>query len=315
VVAAQIYCAKSLGWSIIVENRDAFSGCHPIVNFIYFTFVIGFSMVYMHPAALTASALCAFSYSVYLGGGKAARRGLTYMLPMLLFAALINPAFNHQGGTILSYLPSGNPLTLESILYGVAAAAMLVAVITWFGCFNQVMSSDKFIYLFGRVIPALSLIVSMSLRFAPLFSAHIRVISDAQKCLGRDMSQGSVLRKAKHGVHILSIMITWALENAIEIADSMKSRGYGLPGRTAFSIYRFDRRDRRALAFILLCGGYVLVGTALGGMYYRYFPTYRSNWDLYSVSIAMAYFALCAAPLIMNLREDWIWKKHIESTT
>ena len=44
-------------------------------------------------------------------------------------------------------------------------------------------------------------------------------------------------------------MVTWSLESAIDTADSMRSRGYGEPGRTAFSIYRFDDRDRG----LLLC--------------------------------------------------------------
>lgn len=73
----------------------------------------------------------------------------------------MNLAFNHQGATILAYLPSGNPLTLESIAYGFAAAAMLAAVVLWFSCWNTVMTSDKLMHLFGRVVPALSLLLSM----------------------------------------------------------------------------------------------------------------------------------------------------------
>ena len=46
-------------------------------------------------------------------------------------------------------------------------------------------------------------------------------------------ASGSLLQRLKNAITILSIMVTWALENAIETADSMKSRGYGLPGRTA----------------------------------------------------------------------------------
>jgi energy-coupling factor transport system permease protein len=301
-----------------MANRDAFSGCHPIVNFVYFALVIGFSTAHTHPGALAVSLVCAVSYSVYLGGGKAARRGLLFLLPMMLFATVLNVAFNHRGGTILTYLPSGNPLTLESILYGAAAAVMLAAVVSWFlGCFNQVMSTDKLIYLFGRAAPALALIFSMSLRFVPRFRAHIRVISDARKCVGRDVSDGNIYQKVKHGIRILSMMITWALENAIEIADSMKSRGYGLSGRTAFSIYRFDRRDRGMLIFISLCGGYVAAGTALGGLYHRYLPTFRASWNIYTASVLLAYLALGMAPLILNLREDLLWKKirRIESTT
>ena len=290
-------------------NRDTFSGFHPIVNFVYFGFVLAFAMVYTHPVCLAISLLCAFTYSVYLNGKKAVRFNLIYMLPMLIMAALLNPAFSHEGGTILTYLPSGNPLTLESIIYGVAAAVMLVTVITWFSCFNAVITSDKFVYLFGRIIPALSLILSMSLRFVPRFKRQIKVISNAQKCVGRDISDGNLLQKAKHGIRILSIMVTWALENAIETADSMKSRGYGLPGRSAFSIYRFDRRDGYALLFVLSCAVYIIAGSAMGGLYFRYYPTIQGLWNSpHAVSIFIVYAALCLTPLYVNIREDMTWK-------
>jgi len=299
----------------MVNNKDAFSGFHPLVNFLYFGFVLAFAMIFTHPVCLGLSLLCAFTYSVYLNGRKAVRFTLIYMLPMLIIAALMNPAFNHQGGTILTYLPDGNPLTLESILYGLAAAAMLVTVVTWFSCFNAVITSDKFVYLFGRVIPALSLILAMSLRLVPRFKAQIKVISGAQRCVGRDASSGNILQKAKHGIRILSIMVTWALENAIETADSMKSRGYGLPGRTAFSIYRFDRRDRNALLFILACAAYIIAGYFTGGLYFRYYPTVKVLWDTpYAVSLFAAYLALGAFPLIVNIKEDLIWKSIASKT-
>jgi len=292
-----------------MKNKDAFSGYHPIVNFLYFGFVLAFAMIYTHPVCLIISLICAFVYAVYLNGRKAIRFTLIYMLPMMLFAALLNPMFNHQGGTILAYLPNGNPLTLESVMYGIAAASMLVAVITWFSCFNTVITSDKFVYLFGRIIPALSLILAMALRFVPRFKAQIKIVSNAQKCVGRNVSDGSILQKAKHGIRILSIMVTWALENAIETADSMKSRGYGLPGRTAFSIYRFDKRDRNALLFILACAAYIITGSVTDGLYFRYFPTIQGLWDTpYAVSIFIVYAALCIMPVILNIKEDLVWK-------
>ena len=178
------------------------------------------------------------------------------MLPMLIMTALINPAFNHEGVTIIDYLPSGNPLTLESIIYGLCAAAMIVSVICHFSCYNEIMTSDKFICLFGRIIPAMSLIISMTLRFVPKFAAQLKVVTNAQRCMGRDVSEGSIIKRAKNGLNILGIMTTWSLENAIETADSMKSRGYGIPGRTAFTIFTFDKRDWKALICILVSGLY-----------------------------------------------------------
>jgi energy-coupling factor transport system permease protein len=237
------------------------------------------------------------------------------MLPLLVITALLNPLFNHEGGTILTYLPGGNPLTLESILYGIAASLMLITVIAWFSCFNEVMTSDKFVYLFGRIIPALSLILAMALRFVPRFRAQIKVISNAQKCVGRDVSSGNILRKMKHGIKILSILITWALENAIETADSMKCRGYGLPGRTAFSIFRFDRRDLYALLYILICAATVISGALLKVYRFRYFPPVKGYWSgLWTAFVFIAYLALGAFPVIVNIIEEKTWKS-IESKT
>ena len=305
-----------MGWEALRGmNKDAFMGFHPTVNLLYFTAVIGFAMFFSHPVCQAMSLPCAFVWSVYIGGGKAVRFSLIYMLPMLLFTALLSPAFNHQGGTILTYLPSGNPLTLESILHGISASVMLITVILWFSCFNAVMTSDKFVYLFGRVTPALSLILAMALRFAPRFRARIKVISNAQKCVGRDMKSGNLFRKMKHGVRILSIMVTWALENAIETADSMKGRGYGLPGRTAFSIYRFDRRDGRALIYILACAGVVTAGAAMGAYHFRYFPTLKGEWSgMTAVTVFAAYFALCAFPIMINVKEDLVWRAIVSKT-
>ena len=289
--------------------RDAFSSYHPLVNFSYFTFVFAFSMVFMHPVCLGISLMCAFIYSIYLKGSRAVKFNFKFLLPTMLITAVMNPAFNHEGATILTYLHSGNPLTLESIVYGIAASAMLSAMVCWFSCYNEIMTSDKFVYLFGRIIPSLSLILSMSLRFVPKFKAHIKEVSQAQRCIGRDVSNGGIMERARHGVTILSIMITWSLENAIETADSMKSRGYGLAGRTAFSLYRLDNRDKKALGVIFVLGFFVLTGGILGGLKWRYFPTMKGKASgIFSVSLWLAYLGLCLVPVIVDRVEEHQWK-------
>ncbi|MCL2436912.1 MAG: energy-coupling factor transporter transmembrane protein EcfT [Clostridiales bacterium] len=287
----------------------AFSGFHPTVNLLYFIIVIGFTMFFMHPISLAISFVCAFSYAVYLNGKKAVRLALMFMLPLMILTAAINPLLNHQGSTILGYLPNGNPLTFESIVFGLAAAVMLAAVILWFSCFNAVMSSDKLVYLFGRVIPALSLILSMALRMVPRFREQIKVISNAQKGIGRDTASGNMIAKIRHGIKILSIMVTWALENAIETADSMKARGFGLPGRTAFSIFRFDRRDAYAMIYLLACAAVVIAGAMIEVYRFRYFPTIRGEWHgVWTIAVFVAHFALSAFPIIANLKEEFVWK-------
>ncbi len=289
--------------------KDFFGDYHPIINFLYFGLVLLFSMCFMNPVCLAISLVSSFVYSIILKGKKAVLQSLLFMLPMMLMAAIVNPAFNHEGATMLAYLPSGNPLTLESIIYGLAASAMLISVLIWFSNFNEVITSDKFVYVLGRIIPALSLILSMTLRFVPKFTRHIKVVSDAQKCIGRDVSNGGIITRAKNGIRILSIMITWSLENAIESADSMRSRGYGLPGRSAFSIYRFDERDMNMMIWLFFCGAYIISGWAAKGLYFRYYPTIKSvTMGIFPISFFIVYFALCITPVAINIKENHNWK-------
>ena len=296
-----------------MRSRDAFSSLHPVVNFLYFALVLLFSMFLLHPASLAVSLICAASYNGYLSGKRGTLKQLRFLLPMAFLAAVLNPAFNHQGATILTYLPSGNPLTLESILYGFAAAGMLLSVVLWFSCYTAVMTSDKFVYLFGRVIPALSLLLSMTLRFVPKFRAQLRTVMEAQKGAGRSAENGTVFQRIRNAVTILSVLLTWALENAIETADSMKSRGYGLPGRSAFSVYRFDRRDRTVLSWLGTVGGSLIFGWVFGAPDFSYYPLVRgAAVSPISVGFQLLYLALCLTPLILDFREDAVWK-HLRS--
>ena len=62
------------------------------------------------------------------------------------------------------------------------------------------MTTDKFVYLFGRIIPALSLVLSMALRFVPRFLNQLGVIRNGQKAMGRDVSEGRLLDRIKYGL-------------------------------------------------------------------------------------------------------------------
>lgn len=294
-------------------NRDTFASYHPIVNLIYFCFVIVFSMIFMHPVCLAISLVSSLAYSIRLNGIRQIKFNLIYMLPLMLVTAAINPAFNHSGVTILAYLPGGNPLTLESVVYGIAAAVMLINSVNWFSCWNNVMTTDKITYIFGRIIPSLSLIFSMTMRFVPRFSSQLKKVKYAQKGIGRSMTDGSMKQKLKNGMNILSIMITWSLENAVETADSMKSRGYGLKGRTAFSIFNFDNRDLMAMVYIMCCGSGVTILSVLGLLDFQYLPYIYCEFGSDMAVVFILYAALMLMPCILDMAEKRKWKRLLNS--
>ena len=288
----------------------AFKRYHPVVNFVYFLAVIGFSMVFLHPVCLFFSLAGSLSYCLLINGRQARRFILYYLFPLMLLSAFMNPAFNHAGVTILTYLPGGNPLTAESILYGAAAACMLASVIGWFSCVHVIMTSDKLMYLFGRITPALSLLFSMVLRFVPKFKAQAKAISYAQKCMTADAEEKGVIQRAKQGVSRLSALITWSLENAVETADSMRSRGYGLPGRTAFSNYKMDKRDMKMLLYIIALSLYFAAGGMSGQITFHYFPSLSDlHVSFYSITLFTAYFLLCGLPVAIEIWEEYRWKQ------
>ena len=123
------------------------------------------------------------------------------------------------------------------------------------------------------------------------------------------MNNGKLYERAAHGLKILSITTTWALENSVETADSMKSRAYGLRGRTNFSIYRFDRRDGALLAFLLGTTGVLLTCMYLRKLKILYFPVFIMNETTTgAVILYILYGILCMLPLILNILEDIKWR-------
>lgn len=293
-----------------MENIDNFAGYHPIVNLTYFVIVIAIAMFSMHPVIICISLTMSLVYLTYLTGIRKVIGRLKLLVTMTIMIIVINPLFNHEGMTILGYFKTGNPLTLESIIYGIFMALLMMSVILWFAIYNVIMTSDKFIYIFGRIIPHLSLIISMSLRYVPRFKEQFIRVREARRCMGRDINQGNVFIRIRNLAAILSIMITWSLENSIETADSMKSRGYGLPGRTAFSIYKFHKRDSIALTAMSVCTMAFIWVVTNDKMYYRYYPVFERNLaNIWSVMAYALFVIICSIPMLIDICDSYRFKR------
>ena len=291
-----------------MKNRDAFSAFHPAVLCGYYALVLVFSMFLTHPLCLAASLLGALGYAARLRGGRAVLRSLAWMAPVWLLAAAVNTLFNHEGATILTYFSSGNPLTLESMLYGLSAGGMLAAVLLWFTTYQAVMTSDKFVYLFGRAIPALSLVLSMTLRFVPKFRAQLRAVQQARQFAGNSEKTGPI-QKVRTSVENFSILVTWSLENAVETADSMRARGYGEARRTTFHLFRFDTRSAAIMAAVLSLAAVCTAGRIYGYGYMEFYPRiYALDTDAGGAAMLAAYAAVMFMGAILEMKEAAVWR-------
>ena len=235
----------------------SFSQYHPFVLMLYFISVIVLAMFTFNPVmlaiALISSVCC---YAVLVKGRNFGREFLIYSLLFLLIA-LTNPLFVRGGDTVLFHIRE-LAVTLESLQHGFAAAMLLMSVIYWFKCYNEVMTSEKFMYLFGRVIPKTALTLTVAIRFVPSFKRQMTKINAAQKTLGLYASD-SRTDKLKNGIRVLSAMTTWALENSVHTAESMNARGYELKEKTNFSLFKLTTHDIMMAVFIFAATAFVML--------------------------------------------------------
>ncbi len=289
--------------------KTGFANYHPFSQLLFFISVISSTMLIMNPVILVISMLISAIYTAYSCGIKDFIKSLRFTLITSLMIIIINPLISHQGITVITELPDGNSLTLESILFGVSAAVMMSSSIRWFFCVNRIFTSDKVIYLFGKISPRLALLISMTLSFVSKFSRQMKAVRMAQFSLGKDILAGRMSDRVKNGIKILSTMIQWSLENSIDTADSMSSRGYGLKKRTSFSIYRICFRDMILISAIIVADVYIIIGNRKEALDYSYYPYFEVPLpDLYSFSVYTVFMLLCVIPLYIDIREDGRWK-------
>lgn len=282
-------------------KRDAFSCCHPAVNFIYFVFAIGFGVVIQHPAYLVAAVVGSAVYYLLLKGMKGMKMILA-ILPLCVLIAAVNPFFNTLGQTEL-FSVFGRPYTTEALVYGVAVAGIFLVMMLWFGCYNVVLTSDKFTSLFGNLIPALSLLLVMVLRMIPNLMRKAVQISGARKCIGKGTGETADRKeKLRGGMTVLSALTDWALEGSVITADSMRSRGYGAAKRTNFQIYRMGTQDWVLLGLILLLAAATIFGGSKEVTFIPMLEMTPLRWDF------PAYCIYLLLPTALHLKEAIIWR-------
>ncbi len=287
---------------------DSFSGFHPLTNFIFFLGAICFSVVILHPFYILAGCISAAAYYLVLKGIRGIKL-LLGLVPLFVFLSAINPLLNTDGETVL-FLLFGRPYTLEALYYGMAVAGMFVQMLLWFGCYSQVMTSDKFVSLFGRLIPALSLLLVMVLRMIPNLMRKARQLLGARSAIGKGAVKADPLRKKLNGgMTVLSALTDWALEGSVVTADSMRARGYGAAKRTGFQIYRFSLQDGILLGVMAALAAAVLTGGSFAAVYTPRLSAVTPGWGL------GAYGIFLLLPTALQLQESLRWRIAMAGTT
>lgn len=310
---------------------DEFSRYHPVVNLIFYLLVLGTTMFQMSVGLVFISLFSAVVYYFMLKKTEGLKY-CTVVVGIIIVSAIINPLFSHKGGTLLFYLFTGNSVTLESIIYGLISAIIIGAMLLWFSTFNQVMGVERILGAIGKVLPNVSLLITMIMRFIPQYTRHQRKVSMVNKVnkrnygekinlLNREKTEkenviearkkqknkngiDKIIDSIKEGSRTFSITTTWALENSIYTADSMKARGFGTGRRTNYSNYKFQKRDYLLMGWLVILWLVVVFSLEREKVYTYYYPFIQVKNN---VVVYLIYGLLCLTPVLINVKEEIRW--------
>ena len=284
---------------------QSFENRNPITVAVYFLAVAGISMFCMNPFILSLSLIGAAAFFVQRNKTKHVKSHFYFFLLFIVLSA-INPLFYHNGVTVL-FVVNNSPVTLEALIYGIAAAAMILSAVYWFRSFSQIMTSDKLLYILGKFWPKLSLVLSMALRYVPLFSRQDKKINAAQTALGL-YKDDNIADRIKGSAGVFSVLITWAVEKGIITADSMTARGYGTHKRTHFALFGFKPKDILLLLITALLSSAVILSLSVNALDISYYPkTELGEFTAATYVGIICYGILALLPVIINITETVKW--------
>jgi len=271
---------------------------HPLATLVYYISVIGLTMLINNPICTGIAIVGSLVHLIMVKGTDNMGKTAIMLIPMVLITAAINPLFSHEGVTVLGVFPSGNILTLESVLYGLNMSAILLAVVLWFVSVNVIMTAERIRYVLGRVFPVLALTFSMTLHFIPRIRKHIIKVSEVKRVM-----YGNGANSLKNRITGLTQSFTWILNDSVDTADSMRCRGYGLAGRSSYSRYIFRTTDGIWIGLVIILTAYVIWGVLGDHIYWQYYPYVKCGYNGFStISVYIAYVMLCLLPTLTLIK-------------
>lgn len=279
----------------------AFSEHNPIAIFVHFMLTIIIAMFIQNPIILLLALFGSILYYA-VTFRKISAKTLIFWILLFLLISLINPIFSHKGETVLLFI-NGKAITLEALFYGINNGIMILSVMIWFLVFSEIMTSDKVMYIFGKFSPRLALLISMSLRYIPLYRQRASIINNAQKTMGL-YKESNIVDNLKGGMRVTSSLITWSLETSVDTADSFAARGGELKHRSSFSLFKFRKNDTVLIIISIVLFSAVISAQAVGVLSVDYYASgdffSKLSFEIIAIMAYSAYFILSVIPFITH---------------
>lgn len=287
-----------------------FCSINPYATLIYFLSILLITMFISNPVIQAISLIGSLLLLWELSDVKSFFSDLLFYTLIFLLITITNPLFSHNGETTLFFL-IGNPITLEALLYGMQTGTMMISVICWCKALSRIFTADKIMCVLGKTTPKLALIISMTLRFIPLLKRQFKKIINAQKMLGV-YSQESKTDRLKATASNMSVLTGWSMENALDTANAMKSRGYGLKPRSEYSLFNRTVSDLLFSITVITLTTIIIISSANNELRFNFFPILSEiKSSALSITAYLSFAILSSMPFLIETEEKIKWKFYI----
>jgi energy-coupling factor transport system permease protein len=269
----------------VLAYRDRETAIHrlnPLVKLGWGGGLLVLSLLFDHPVYLLAGLLAVVWTVKVAGTGRAWAAVMQWCLWLGISIIVINALVSYHGTHVLLTAPFklpvlGRPvITVEAIAYGAVMALKLAVIISAFAFINFTVHPDDFLAVLLKVkLPYKSVLTtSLSARFMPCLLEDVNRISDAYRTRGVELDEGRVFSKLKNWAGIIMPLLANSLERAVQVAEAMESRAFGLGvKRTYYKEIRVSRLDAVALVSTMLPLATGITARIYGFGDYQFYPT------------------------------------------
>ena len=280
------------------EPMAAFSMSHPAVPALYMVLTLGLTMFSMQPVLIALSLAGGLAYGFATRGAARTLGALRWQLPVILIIALVNPLFSASGSTELFRIGM-RAVYFESMVYGLCMGGLFVASVLWFEAAASMLEYDKVLALLGNAAPVIALMISMCMRLIPQFLRRGRTVLAVQDAI--DVPGRAPTDPVRSRLRASSVLMGWGMEDSLERADAMRSRGWGAARRTTYVRYRLRCSDVVTLVLLALFGAAAVAVAWTATTQYSFYPqlSVPAPWPGYVV-----YTAWMALPCVLHAIDE-----------
>ena len=279
---------------------------HPAIFIVYFLILIIFAFLFNNPYYVITYGILILTLIALQGSISEIKSTTKVFLPVILFITLLNTIFTHVGDTHI-YIFGSYYVTFEALVYGVIMAVTFFLVTLTFIAYNTYVSYQDMLYVFSKKYPNLSMIIIMSLRFVPLIQKRSNELLELSKLKNRNEDL-KFTEKTSELIQNLGLVVSWSLEEAMQSASSMKSRGYNIAKRTSYLRYDFNKIDVLLTVLILVTATISVYGLYNGVGSIMIYPKFTFTFSQTPFNIYyFAYVVLLLPFIIIEIWERILW--------